>query len=290
MWLKNQSVVISLVKLLEILLNCPFHMQGKRNIQDATSQVTQHQTVLTNFMRKSQSRLQKKEVTHDETIKLKFIIINWKWIISVGNGFRQVHHKFALRFDHTMFSFFRYCYCNWHHHLISVHQGPWNYHLIAIPTNSLWYGWLIETNHWTILLWGFYQIWRWQSCGIEWAETCHLVIKCVQYCWIKLYYFQTFRFWDLVLQERTTGSNIWESFQHPSNAMLPNMKLRIDKVTGKKVKLTSWKSPSDPHNGSFSLSVERLSIPEVFIWNQTRPLWRTNPWNGKEMSNTFFGK
>lgn len=72
--------------------------------------------------------------------------------------------------------------------------------------------------------------------------------------------------------------------------MLPNMKLRIDKVTGKKVKLTSWKSPSDPHNGSFSLSVERLSIPEVFIWNQTRPLWRTNPWNGKEMSNTFFGK
>ncbi|KAG4936550.1 hypothetical protein JHK85_051469 [Glycine max] len=88
--------------------------------------------------------------------------------------------------------------------------------------------------------------------------------------------------------ERTTGSNIWESFQHPSNAMLPNMKLRIDKVTGKKVKLTSWKSPSDPHNGSFSLSVERLSIPEVFIWNQTRPLWRTNPWNGKEMFEHFF--
>ena len=161
--------------------------------------------------------------------------------------------------------------------------------------------WLLRYHLWLReILWLFMVFWEvctvrfsyifspGEEGGIEWAETCHLVIKCVQYCWIKLYYFQTFRFWDLVLQEITTGSNIWESFQHPSNAMLPNMKLRIDKVTGKKVKLTSWKSPSDPHNGSFSLSVERLSIPEVFIWNQTRPLWRTNPWNGKEMFEHFF--
>ncbi|BAT84345.1 hypothetical protein VIGAN_04168600 [Vigna angularis var. angularis] len=59
------------------------------------------------------------------------------------------------------------------------------------------------------------------------------------------------------------------------------MKISTNKVTGEKVKLTSWKSPSDPSTGSFSLSVERLSIPEVFIWNETRPLWRTGPWNSK---------
>nr|KYP59288.1 Putative serine/threonine-protein kinase receptor [Cajanus cajan]KYP59296.1 Putative serine/threonine-protein kinase receptor [Cajanus cajan] len=63
--------------------------------------------------------------------------------------------------------------------------------------------------------------------------------------------------------------------------MLPNMKLTTSKVTGEKVKLTSWKSPFDPSIGSFSLSVERLSIPEVFIWNETRPFWRTGPWNRK---------
>ncbi|TKY66128.1 G-type lectin S-receptor serine/threonine-protein kinase [Spatholobus suberectus] len=63
------------------------------------------------------------------------------------------------------------------------------------------------------------------------------------------------------------------------------MKLTTNKVTGEKVKLTSWKSPSNPSTGSFSLSVERLSMPEVFIWNEARPFWRTGPWNGK----TFTG-
>ncbi|XP_017416602.1 G-type lectin S-receptor-like serine/threonine-protein kinase At1g11300 [Vigna angularis] len=86
---------------------------------------------------------------------------------------------------------------------------------------------------------------------------------------------------NLVLQESSSRRTIWESFQHPTNTLLPNMKISTNKVTGEKVKLTSWKSPSDPSTGSFSLSVERLSIPEVFIWNETRPLWRTGPWNSK---------
>nr|KYP48861.1 Putative serine/threonine-protein kinase receptor [Cajanus cajan] len=86
---------------------------------------------------------------------------------------------------------------------------------------------------------------------------------------------------NLVLVESTTGSNVWESFQHPCNALLPNMKLTTNKVTGEKVKVTSWKSASDASTGSFSASLERLSIPEVFIWNETRPFWRTGPWNGK---------
>ncbi|XP_045799177.1 G-type lectin S-receptor-like serine/threonine-protein kinase At1g11300 isoform X2 [Trifolium pratense] len=86
---------------------------------------------------------------------------------------------------------------------------------------------------------------------------------------------------NLVLVEGTTGKTIWESFEHPSNVMLPNMKLTGNKITGEKVKLTSWKTPFDPSIGSFTLSVERLLIPEVFIWNETRPYWRTGPWNGK---------
>ena len=60
------------------------------------------------------------------------------------------------------------------------------------------------------------------------------------------------------------------------------MKLSIDKRTGKSIKLTSWKSPSDPSVGNFSSSsVERLHIFEVFIWNETRPCWRSGPWNGR---------
>ncbi|XP_058736911.1 G-type lectin S-receptor-like serine/threonine-protein kinase At1g11300 isoform X1 [Vicia villosa] len=86
---------------------------------------------------------------------------------------------------------------------------------------------------------------------------------------------------NLVLVEGATGRTIWESFQHPSNVILPNMKITSNKITGEKVKLTSWKAPFDPSNGNFSLSIERLSIPELFIWNKTQPYWRTGPWNGK---------
>ncbi|CAI8612335.1 unnamed protein product [Vicia faba] len=80
---------------------------------------------------------------------------------------------------------------------------------------------------------------------------------------------------NLVLSETTTGSTIWESFQHPSNALLASM------VFTSNMKLTSWKNLSDPSTGSFSLSIERLKIPEVFIWKGTRPYWRSGPWNNQ---------
>jgi hypothetical protein len=81
--------------------------------------------------------------------------------------------------------------------------------------------------------------------------------------------------------ESTTGNILWQSIQQPSDTFLPGIKLYTNKRTGKRVKLTSWKSSSDPSVGNFSFStVERLNILEVFIWNETRPCWRSGPWNG----------
>jgi len=88
-------------------------------------------------------------------------------------------------------------------------------------------------------------------------------------------------FGNLVLLDITTGNILWQSIQQPSDTLLPSMKLSINKRTGKSVELKSWKSPSDPSTGNFSCStVERLHIIEVFIWNETRPYWRSGPWNG----------
>ncbi|KAI4296573.1 hypothetical protein L6164_036522 [Bauhinia variegata] len=86
---------------------------------------------------------------------------------------------------------------------------------------------------------------------------------------------------NLILQDSNTGEIVWESFQFPSDTFMPNMSLSTNKIIGKKVELKSWKTPSDPSIGSFSASVEPLSAPEVFIWNQTRPYWRSGPWNGR---------
>jgi len=83
----------------------------------------------------------------------------------------------------------------------------------------------------------------------------------------------------LELMEATTGKSLWDSFQQPSDTLLPQMKISSNR-TGRGTKLTSWKNPSDPSVGNFSLGVvERAKIVEVFVWNETRPYWRSGPWS-----------
>ena len=74
---------------------------------------------------------------------------------------------------------------------------------------------------------------------------------------------------------------------------MPTLKISTNARAGKKVQLTSWKSSSDPSNGSFSFGLEPLNIPHVFIWNNIRPYWRSGPWNGLvftgiEVAYTFY--
>ncbi|XP_062161867.1 G-type lectin S-receptor-like serine/threonine-protein kinase At1g11330 [Alnus glutinosa] len=86
---------------------------------------------------------------------------------------------------------------------------------------------------------------------------------------------------NLILQGNTTGTMIWESFQHPSDTMLEKMEISTDVRTGKKVQLTSWKSPSDPSIGNFSGGINVGNLPEFFVWNDGNPYWRSGPWNGR---------
>ncbi|KAK7246272.1 hypothetical protein RIF29_41134 [Crotalaria pallida] len=86
---------------------------------------------------------------------------------------------------------------------------------------------------------------------------------------------------NLVLQENTSGSMVWQSFQHPCDTLLQEMKLSANKTSGERMKITSWRSPQDPSIGDFSASLERLSVPEMFVWRGIRPYWRSGPWNGK---------
>ena len=85
---------------------------------------------------------------------------------------------------------------------------------------------------------------------------------------------------NLFLKENTTGTILWESFNNPSHTLLPEMKLSTNKRTGEKVKLTSWKSPSDPSIGSFYDGIYHQSLTQAFIWKDGRPYFRSGPWNG----------
>ncbi|PKI35033.1 hypothetical protein CRG98_044576 [Punica granatum] len=57
--------------------------------------------------------------------------------------------------------------------------------------------------------------------------------------------------------------------------------MRISHSHGKTA-LTSWKSPSDPSIGKFSMGIDpAMSIPEIFIWKEGSPYYRSGPWNGQ---------
>ncbi|KAL3849322.1 hypothetical protein ACJIZ3_011204 [Penstemon smallii] len=85
---------------------------------------------------------------------------------------------------------------------------------------------------------------------------------------------------NLVLLDTPTGSIIWESFAHPSDVCLPTMRMTDNIYTGHKVGHSAWTNGSDPKQGSFTTALVALNIPQIFIWNNDRPHWRSGPWNG----------
>lgn len=74
---------------------------------------------------------------------------------------------------------------------------------------------------------------------------------------------------------------LWQSFDYPTDTLLPEMKLGLDLKTGSNRYLRSWKSPDDPASGDHSYKLEtHQGVPEFFLWSKDVPVYRTGPWNG----------
>jgi hypothetical protein len=72
------------------------------------------------------------------------------------------------------------------------------------------------------------------------------------------------------------GTDIWQSFHHPTDTMLPDMSLPLSKNTS--MHLVAWRGPHDPSSSDYSLGGD--SSLQILIWNGTRPYWRRGPLNG----------
>ncbi|KAF3666770.1 G-type lectin S-receptor-like serine/threonine-protein kinase [Capsicum annuum] len=84
---------------------------------------------------------------------------------------------------------------------------------------------------------------------------------------------------NLVLKDNSSGRVLWESFSDLSDSFLQHMKLGTDKSTNTTNLLKSWKSPVDPSDGSFSAGIQPETIPQISIWKNGLPHWRSGPWN-----------
>uniref|UniRef100_A0A7N0ULG0 Receptor-like serine/threonine-protein kinase n=1 Tax=Kalanchoe fedtschenkoi TaxID=63787 RepID=A0A7N0ULG0_KALFE len=97
---------------------------------------------------------------------------------------------------------------------------------------------------------------------------------------------------NLMLQG-SDGSLLWQSIERLGNTLFRKARVSSNPKTGEKKYLTSWLTESDPSYGSFTATIVPLNMPEVFVWNNGVPYWRSGPWNGQyflgvpSMSSTY---
>ncbi|KAJ9560285.1 hypothetical protein OSB04_005445 [Centaurea solstitialis] len=95
---------------------------------------------------------------------------------------------------------------------------------------------------------------------------------------------------NLVLQELyPNGSKgvLWQSFDYPTDTLLPGMKLGVNLKTGHRWSLTSWRSEQLPADGSFTLTGDPNGTGQLFIlWRGSINNWMSGPWQNGQFENT----
>uniref|UniRef100_K4A2F5 non-specific serine/threonine protein kinase n=1 Tax=Setaria italica TaxID=4555 RepID=K4A2F5_SETIT len=83
------------------------------------------------------------------------------------------------------------------------------------------------------------------------------------------------------------GTMLWQSFDHPSDTFLPDMRIRVSRGGRAGDRLVSWKSPGDPSPGGFTYGIDPVTSLQLFTWNGSSPLWRSGVWTGYRVASDF---
>nr|GMD51459.1 G-type lectin S-receptor-like serine/threonine-protein kinase At4g27290 [Ipomoea batatas]GME12766.1 G-type lectin S-receptor-like serine/threonine-protein kinase At4g27290 [Ipomoea batatas]GME12767.1 G-type lectin S-receptor-like serine/threonine-protein kinase At4g27290 [Ipomoea batatas] len=79
---------------------------------------------------------------------------------------------------------------------------------------------------------------------------------------------------------------LWQSFDHPTDTLLPGMKLGRNLVTGLDTALSAWKSEKNPGNGEYKLCINPTGYPQLVLRKDTTQVFRSGPWNGLRWSGS----
>ncbi|XP_019102819.1 G-type lectin S-receptor-like serine/threonine-protein kinase SD1-13 isoform X2 [Beta vulgaris subsp. vulgaris] len=91
---------------------------------------------------------------------------------------------------------------------------------------------------------------------------------------------------NLILLSNMGGTHMWQSFDHPTDTVLPDMKVTVTNYTLRQPVLRSWTNFSDPSDGRFSDGMDSITLPpQMMLWDGDKPYWRSGPWSG----NVFIG-
>ncbi|XP_040383293.1 LOW QUALITY PROTEIN: G-type lectin S-receptor-like serine/threonine-protein kinase At1g11410 [Oryza brachyantha] len=86
---------------------------------------------------------------------------------------------------------------------------------------------------------------------------------------------------------RLNGVIVWQSFDHPTDTFIPEMKVTLNKRTRRGARIVSWQDAGDPSPGSFSYGLDPDTSLQLVMWNGSRPYWRTTVWTGYLTSAQF---
>ncbi|XP_051133652.1 G-type lectin S-receptor-like serine/threonine-protein kinase At1g11330 [Andrographis paniculata] len=86
---------------------------------------------------------------------------------------------------------------------------------------------------------------------------------------------------NLILKDTSTGATVWESHRHPVDSFLPAMRVSHNPRTGARTALNSWRTFQNPGHGNFTSGLDAIRIPQIYIWENGIPRWRSGPWNGR---------
>nr|GEZ19314.1 G-type lectin S-receptor-like serine/threonine-protein kinase At4g27290 isoform X2 [Tanacetum cinerariifolium] len=81
---------------------------------------------------------------------------------------------------------------------------------------------------------------------------------------------------------------IWQSFDYPTDTLLPGMKLGKDYSRGIEWKLSSWKSIQDPAPGEFTWGPEESGYPESKLKQGSLVKFRGGVWRNRRVSAVNF--
>ena len=94
---------------------------------------------------------------------------------------------------------------------------------------------------------------------------------------------------NFVVREKTNTNPenyIWQSFDFPSDTLLPGMKVGWNFKTGLNRVLTSWKNVSDPSRGESTYEFITLGLLQVVSRKGSEKIFRSGLWNGLRFSGS----
>ncbi|CAA3001029.1 G-type lectin S-receptor-like serine threonine-kinase At4g27290 isoform X1 [Olea europaea subsp. europaea] len=92
---------------------------------------------------------------------------------------------------------------------------------------------------------------------------------------------------NLVLKDANDdgqGNFLWESFNNPTDTLLPGMKLGWNFITGMEVYLSPWNNNDDPSSGDFTNHLDPSGYPQLVMKRGPDVVFKTGPWNGLRYS------